>query len=328
MDNKDKNKRKIVLMFPGQGSQYAGMGMDYLELLNKSNNYFEAASKSLQEDLIKIISGDNGNNARLENTFYSQVSIFTLSAAISDYLFKKKYLDKACIFAVTGHSLGDYSALYTCRFFDFKEGLEIVKCRGKLMSESNEKMDGMMAAVLGANYQTLKNLLLDYKNKFKEEVYLANYNDYSQIVISGRRKNMEKAIEFLKENGLRKVIPLKVKIASHTPLMKDVSEKLGKYFYNIVLNDPQINFYSSTSLIYPKKEEIKFVMEQQLVIPINWVNSIEYFLSHEVNTFIEIGPGRVLSGLVKRIADKNSKNVLIFNTDKLSDLNNLIESLN
>jgi [acyl-carrier-protein] S-malonyltransferase len=327
MDNKDKNKRKIVLMFPGQGSQYAGMGMDYLELLNKSNNYFEAASKSLQEDLIKIISGDNGNNARLENTFYSQVSIFTLSAAISDYLFKKKYLEKDCIFAVTGHSLGDYSALYTCGFFNFKEGIEIVKCRGKLMSSANEQMDGMMAAVLGTDYQTLENLLLDYKNIFKEEIYLANYNDYSQIVISGRQKNMEKAIGFLKENGVRKVIPLKVRIASHTPLMKDVSEKLGKYFQSIVLNDPQINFYSSTSQIYPKKEEIKFVMEQQLIIPINWVKSVEYFLSNEVNTFIEIGPGKVLSNLVKRIADKNSKNVMIFNTDKLSDLNNLIESL-
>lgn len=196
------------------------------------------------------------------------------------------------------------------------------------MSEANEKMDGMMAAVLGTEYRTLESLLLDYKNKFNEEVYLANYNDYSQIVISGRRSNMGKAIEFLKENGVRKVIPLKVKIASHTPLMQDVSEKLGKHFTNIVLNDPQINFYSSTSLIYAKKEEIKSVMQEQLVIPINWVGSIEYFLNHEVNTFIEIGPGRVLSGLVKRIADKDSKNVLIFNTDKLSDLNNLIENLN
>jgi len=124
------------------------------------------------------------------------------------------------------------------------------------------------------------------------------------------------------------VLPLKVKIASHTPLMKNVSEKLGEYFCDITLNDPQIDFYSSTSMSYPKKEEIKFVMEQQLVIPINWVSSIEYFLSKEVNTFIEIGPGRVLSGLVRRVADKSSKDVMIFNTDKLTDLNNLIENLN
>ncbi|MHB1376260.1 MAG: ACP S-malonyltransferase [Candidatus Humimicrobiaceae bacterium] len=327
MENKDKNKQKTVLMFPGQGSQYTGMGMDYMALLNKSGNYFEAASELLQEDLIKIISGGNGTSEKLENTFYSQVSIFTLSAAISDYLFKEKYLDRAGIFAVTGHSLGDYGALYACGYFNFKEGFDLVKCRGKLMSEANVKMDGMMAAILGTDYLTLKNLLQEYKTKFKEEVYLANYNDYSQIVISGRREDVGKAIDFLRENGLRKIIPLKVRIASHTPLMKDVSENLGKYFCSLALNDPQVNFYSSTSMIYPKKEEIKSVMEKQLLIPINWVSSIEYFLGNGVNTFIEIGPGRVLSGLVKKIADKNSKDVLIFNTDKLVDLNNLTENL-
>ena len=328
MENKDKNKQKIVLMFPGQGSQYAGMGMDYLDLLNKYNNYFEAASELLQEDLIKIISGNNGANDKLENTFYSQVSIFALSAAINDYLFMEKYLDRAGIFAVIGHSLGDYSALNACGYFSFNEGFELVKHRGKLMSEANEKMDGMMAAILGTDYLTLKNLLEEYKTKFKEEVYLANYNDYSQIIISGRRSDVLKAIDFLKENGLRKIIPLKVKIASHTPLMKDVSLNLGKYFCNLTLNDPNINFYSSTSMIYPKKEEIKTIMEQQLLIPINWVSSIEYFLDNGVNTFIEIGPGKVLSGLVKRIADKSSKDVLIFNTDKLTDLNNLRANLN
>jgi [acyl-carrier-protein] S-malonyltransferase len=327
MENINKDKRKTVLMFPGQGSQYAGMGMEYMDLLLKSGNYFAAASGLLREDLIKIISGNNGASEKLEDTFYSQVSIFTLSAAINDYLFKEKYLDKAEIYATTGHSLGDYGALYSSGYFNFEECFNIVKCRGKLMSEANLEMDGMMAAILGTDYLTVNNLLQDYKIKFKGEVYLANYNDYSQIVISGSREDVNKAIDFLKENGLRKIIPLKVRIASHTPLMKDVSEDLGKYFYSLDLNDPQINFYSSTSLIYPKKVEIKSVMEQQLLIPINWVSTIEFFLGNEVNTFIEIGPGKVLSGLVKRIADKNSKDVLIFNTDKLADLNNLTENL-
>ena len=109
--------------------------------------------------------------------------------------------------------------------------------------------------------------------------------------------------------------------------MKEVSEKLGKYFCDITFNEPVIDFYSSTSMIYAKKAEVKYVMEQQLLIPINWVASIEYFLSNKVNIFIEIGPGKVLSGLVKRIAEKNSKDVLIFNTDKLADLNNLTENL-
>ncbi|MHB1346117.1 MAG: ACP S-malonyltransferase [Candidatus Humimicrobiaceae bacterium] len=323
----NKIKRKIVLMFPGQGSQYAGMGIDYIDLLTKSNDDFSNASEALGEDLINVISGNNGNTANLENTFYSQVSIFTLSASISDYLFDKKYLDRTSVLAVIGHSLGDYGALYACGFFNFKDGIDIVSHRGKLMADANEKMDGMMAAVLGTNYETLKNLLLDYKDLYKEEAYLANYNDYSQIVLSGKRKILEKAIDFLKEKGVRKVIPLKVKIASHSPLMKEVSEKLGKYFRDIVLRDPLSNFYSSTSLDYPKKEKIMSVMEEQLVIPINWVKSIEYLLGQKADTFIEIGPGKVLSNLVKRIAEKNSTDVSVFNTDKLSDLNNLIESL-
>lgn len=323
----NKIKRKIVLMFPGQGSQYAGMGMDYIDLLTKSNNDFSNASEALGEDLIDVISGNNGNTANLENTFYSQVSIFTLSASISDYLFDKNYLDRTSVLAVIGHSLGDYGALYACGFFNFKDGIDIVSHRGKLMADANEKMDGMMAAVLGTNYEALKNLLLGYKDLYKEEVYLANYNDYIQIVLSGKRENLEKAIDFLKEKGVRKVMPLKVRIASHSPLMKEVSEKLGEYFRDIVLHDPQSNFYSSTSLDFPKKEKIKSVMEEQLVIPINWVKSMEYLLGKKADTFVEIGPGKVLSNLVKRIAEKNSMDVSVFNTDKLSDLNNLIESM-
>jgi len=325
MDN--KNNRKTVLMFPGQGSQYEGMGMDYIDLLNKSNNDFNIASDLLGENIADVITGNNVNSAALDNTYYSQVSIFTLSAAINDYLFEKKYLDISSVLAVMGHSLGDYSALYSCGFFNFRECLEIVAYRGKLMADANEKMDGMMAAVLGTDYDTIKNLLANYRNSSNEEIYMANYNDYSQIVISGKRDNMEKAIGFLKENGVRKVIPLKVKIASHTPLMKDVSERLGEYFKGIVLNEPKLNFYSTTYLGFPKREEVKSVMKDQLVIPINWVKSIEYFLNQKADTFIEIGPGKVLSNLVRRISEKNSLDVSVFNTDKLSDLNNLIESV-
>lgn len=321
------DKNKIVLMYPGQGSQYAGMGLKYLDILNEFNSYFNQASETLNEDLIEIISGSDGKAVKLENTLYSQISIYTLSAIISDHLINHQFLKKDYIFAVTGHSLGDYSALYLSGYYDFKQGLELVKYRGTLMSKANEKMDGMMAAVLGTDYKALEDLLINYKDKFKEEVYIANYNDYGQIVISGERSNVEKAIDFLKENGLRKIIPLKVKIASHTPLMKDVSVKVGEYLDNITLDNPVFNFYSSTSLSYPKKKEIRLVLEQQLISQVNWVKSIEYFLEEGANIFLEIGPGKVLSGLVKRIAEKNSKDVLIFNTDKISDLNSFKDFL-
>ena len=317
-------KNKIVLMFPGQGSQYKGMGLDYSTVSNKFNDYFNLASELLNESLSDIISDINDNSTKLDNTLYSQISIYTLSSVIFDYLFEQKFLKKDDIFTVSGHSLGDYSALYASGYYSFKDGLKLVKYRGSIMAEANEKMDGMMAAVLGADYESLENLLIQYKDKFKEEVYIANYNEYSQLVISGRRYSIEKAIDFLEENKIRKIIPLKVKIASHTPLMKDISVKVGDYLKNIILNEPVFNFFSSTSLIYPKMEEIKSVLENQLISQVNWVKSIEYFLNNEVNVFIEVGPGKVLSGLTKRIAEKNQKKeVLIFNTDNLSELNNL-----
>ncbi|MCL4386185.1 MAG: ACP S-malonyltransferase [Actinobacteria bacterium] len=316
-------KNKTVLMFPGQGSQYKGMGLDYNTVSDKFNDYFNLASDLLNESLYDIIAGINDNSTKLDNTLYSQISIYTLSSVIFDYLFEQKILKKEDIFTISGHSLGDYSALYASGYYSFKDGLKLVKYRGSIMSEANEKMDGMMAAVIGVDYKSLENLLIQYKDKFKEEVYIANYNEYSQLVISGKRSGIEKAIDFLKENKIRKIIPLKVKIASHTPLMKDISLKVGDYLKNIILNEPVFNFFSSTSLIYPKIQEIKSVLENQLISQVNWVNSIEYFLNNEVNIFIEVGPGKVLSGLTKRIAEKNQKEVLIFNSDNPSELSNL-----
>lgn len=197
------------------------------------------------------------------------------------------------------------------------------------MAEANEKMDGMMAAVIGIDYNSLSDLLAKFKERYKKEVYIANYNDYSQIVLSGIRKNIEKAIDFLKENAVRKIIPLKVKIASHSPLMVDISTRLGGYVKIMEMeNKPFINFYSSTSQGYCKEEELWNVLKMQLTSQINWVKTVEYFLNEGVNVFIETGPSKVLSGLVKRIADRSGRNILIFNTDRLSDLNNLKNFLN
>ncbi|MCE5329283.1 ACP S-malonyltransferase [bacterium] len=325
----DKKKDKIVLMYPGQGSQYTGMGLEYLDCLDDFRNYFSSASDVIEEDLLEIIFNKNNSGFKLENTLYSQISIYTMSAVINDYLFKNCFLKKNCVFALTGHSLGDYSALYASGCFNFADGLKLVKYRGQLMAEANEKMDGMMAAVLGTDLSTLESSLIDFKKRYIEEVYIANYNDYSQIVISGTRSNVENAIEFLKEKGIRKIIPLKVKIASHTPLMREVAINLGNYIRDMKIDNPSINFYSPTSLNYPGREELSFVLENQLTSKINWVKTIEYLLNNEaVDIFIEIGPGKVLSGLVKRISEKNNKDVLIFNTDKMSDINNFKDFLN
>lgn len=326
MDNK---RSKIVLMYPGQGSQYIGMGSDYLSCVDDFKSYFNLASDMIQEDLLAIIFDKNDLGFKLENTLYSQVSIYTLSALINDYLFKNCFFKKNDVFALIGHSLGDYSALYASRCFDFVEGLKLVNKRGRLMAEINEDMDGMMAAVLGTDLDAIESVLSDFKKEYGKEVYVTNYNDYNQIVISGIRNDMENAIEFLKGKGIRKIIPLKVKIASHTPLMKSVAINLENYIKNMNLNNPSIDFYSATSLGYRGKEELGSVLKNQLTSRINWVKTIEYLIFEEgVDIFIEIGPGKVLSGLVKRISEKNNKKIFVFNTDRMSDINDLKKFLN
>jgi [acyl-carrier-protein] S-malonyltransferase len=320
-------ENKIVLMFPGQGSQYIGMGLSYKTANSNYNKYFNLASKLLNENLLDIVENSSDVN-KLENTLYSQVSIYTLSAVIFDYLLNEKILNKNDIFSVIGHSLGDYSALYACGYYDFKDGLELVKYRGSIMSDANEKMNGMMAAVIGVEYDYLNDLLEKFKEKNKEEVYIANYNEYNQIVISGLSSDVQKATQFLKENDVKKIIPLKVKIASHTPLMKDVSSNLEQYLNNVLFKEPNFKFFSSISLTYPKIEEIKVNLKNQLLNQVNWVKSIEHFLNEEVNVFIEIGPGKVLSNLTKKIADKNQKEVQIFNSDNIENLINIKNYLN
>jgi [acyl-carrier-protein] S-malonyltransferase len=182
----------------------------------------------------------------------------------------------------------------------------------------------MMAAVLGAESGPIEKVL----ESFKDRVFIANYNDYTQIVISGYADDTRKAIEALKESGIKKVIPLKVSIASHCPIMADVSDKLGSFIdENIDFNDPGLPFLSTTEVDYIGGKGLKNTLTGQLVNPIRWYSSIESCLDKGIDTFIEIGPGKVLSGLVMRIARKNNKKVSIMNTNDLKDIEVLLEKL-
>ncbi|MCL5071325.1 MAG: acyltransferase domain-containing protein, partial [Actinobacteria bacterium] len=179
-----------------------------------------------------------------------------------------------------------------------------------------------MAAVLGAEISAVENVLEKYKNS----VFLANYNDYSQIVISGIKEDLIKAGDDLKSAGAKRVIELKVNIASHCPLMRDASKKLAEYFdaSHIVFGKSEIDFFSSTEVAYVKENEVKGALIRQLINPVQWVESIENLLNSGFRKFIEVGPGKVLSGLVKRIASRPGyEGAVILNTDNLHDLENL-----
>jgi [acyl-carrier-protein] S-malonyltransferase len=325
------NKKNIVLMFPGQGSQYLHMGGNFLSANKKYIHYFDTASIAAGKNIIDIIEDNNGMGELLNNTRYSQIAIYTLSCALNDYLLNEKIInaDKICIAA--GHSLGDYSALYACGAFNFKEGAQLVCFRSRAMAETAEKSgrNMAMAAVIGLYPADIEEVLKSFKGK----VYMANINDCLQTVISGYAEDIIKASEALKKEGAKKVITLKVNIASHCPLMKQPSEMLENYLTENFkkFNDLKIKFFSSTEVREIKAGQLRDTLTGQLLNPVRWKDSIEKIVSgftcnsgngnFEKLVFIEIGPQKVLSGLVKRIlSDKNPEDFEIFNTDSIEEI--------
>ena len=320
------NMKKAALMFPGQGSQYINMGKDFLDNNREYRKYFEISSEIIGRDIVDIIHNRSGEGSLLDKTQFSQISIYSLSCAVNDYIMNRMSIRKECLNTVLGHSLGEYSALYSSGMYDdYMQGAKLVACRGKIMGSTGDRIQVMMAAVIGADLDMISDIIDSYKDR----VFIANFNDYSQTVISGYREDVKKAASELVQKGARRVIPLKVSTASHCPLMREVSLQLEEFIEdNISFKDPDLRFFSTTKVSYIGKENIKKVLIKQLIEPIRWIDSIEYLLSRNVEIFIEVGPGRVLSGLVKRIAGKNKiKNIKILGTDKWEDIKNLKDVL-
>ncbi|MGM0366641.1 MAG: ACP S-malonyltransferase [Actinomycetota bacterium] len=304
---------KVALMFPGQGSQRQGMGIDFINKNPRYADYFKQCSRAVGEDIIDIISGDSG---KLDKTEYSQPAIYSLSCALFDYLDSTVSISGSAGAAI-GHSLGDYSALYGCGAYGFKKGLELVVYRSRLMAEENRKAGGMMAAVLGVGPERIERII----DEFKLGIYIANYNHYSQTVVSGSRNRVREAVRVFKENGIRKVIPLRVGVASHCPLMAGVSKRLREYMdKNLDVGEFRIPFYSSTADDLISKTEVKKNLEEQLIKPIRWVDSINTLMDRGFDTFIEIGPKDVLGKLVKGIALQNKSRVDILKSEDTEQL--------
>jgi [acyl-carrier-protein] S-malonyltransferase len=306
-------------MFPGQGSQHSEMGKDFLNTFSDYKKYFEISSNIVKTDLLKIINEKNSKGL-LDDARFSQISIYTLSCILNDYIINELSINKECIHTFMGHSLGEYSALYGAGAYSFSRGAELVGYRSMITSKAGKKNKGMMVAILGEELTRI----IDMMEEFSGRVFIANYNDYRQIVVSGYENSVKELMEKLKLNGIKKMVVLRVGIASHCPIMKRVSDELGEYISNnIEFKDINLRFFSTTEVDYRNKEDIIKTLRGQLVSPVRWVESIEYLLKKGVNTFIEIGPGRVLTGLVGRIAGENGKEIILLNTDRMEDIENL-----
>ena len=307
------------VIFPGQGSQLVGMGKDLHNKYSLVQDLFKEADDTLGFSLSSLVL--NGPKENLDLTENTQPAIFLVSYSIFR-LIKEKFninLNKADFFA--GHSLGEYSALASAGVLSFSDTLKILKSRGKAMQSSVPKGEGGMVAVLGSEIEIIENLINE--NKTKYECYIANDNSTGQIVLSGNIKDLEKMMVDLKSANIRN-IKLPVSAPFHCKLMSKATSVMKEEIKKLNFKEPENILISNvTGKEISNTNELKDLLVKQIESRVRWRESVLLMIDKGVNQFIEIGPGKVLSGLVKRI-DKNVK-VSAINTEEDIKLININE---
>ncbi len=284
----------IGWLFPGQGSQYVGMGLDLKENSEKAKEYFDISNEIMNCDIQSIIF--NGPKELLKKTEYTQPAIYIVSV-ITGYLLIDKGLKPT---ALAGHSLGEYSALAIGGAFDFTTGLKLVKSRSENMAKAGMEKSGTMAALVGLDDETVINLCKSYEGN--GVVVPANFNSPGQVVISGNISAVEWAITSSKDAGARMAVELNVSGAFHSPLMSPARENLAEMINSLEISDTVYPVFTNVDAKpVTKAIDIKSSLIQQLENPVLWAKSILEMKNKGINHFIEVGPGKVLQGLNKRI---------------------------
>jgi [acyl-carrier-protein] S-malonyltransferase len=285
---------KIAFLFPGQGSQFVGMGKQLAEQVPLAKEIFEKADQRLEFELSKIIF--EGPEEVLKKTEYTQPALLTMSTAVLE-VFKQYGISPDY---TAGHSLGEYSALVAANSLSFEDAVFAVRNRGLLMEEAVPAGIGTMAAVIGFEQERLEAITSEVSNG-GESVQIANLNCPGQIVISGTAGGVEEAGRLAKEEGA-KVIPLQVSGPFHSSLMKPAAEKFADVLSKISIHDTETPVIANvTAKPVTAGEEIKEKLIEQLYSPVRWEETVRELMNSGVDTFIEIGPGKVLSGLVKKV---------------------------
>ena len=307
------------VIFPGQGSQLVGMGKDLHDKYSLIQDLFKEADDTLGFSLSKLVL--SGPKEELDLTENTQPAIFLISHSIFK-LIKEEFkidLNRANFFA--GHSLGEYSALTSAGALSFSDTLKILKIRGKAMQSSVSKGVGGMVAVLGSKIETIENIINENKNKY--ECYIANDNSLGQIVLSGKISDLEKMMVDLKAANIKN-IKLPVSAPFHCKLMSKATHIMNEEIEKLNFKEPlNILISNVTGKEISNTNELKDLLVKQIESRVRWRESVTRMIEKGVNQFIEIGPGKVLSGLVKRI-DKNVK-VSAINTEEDIKLININE---
>ncbi len=309
--------KRIAFVFPGQGSQCLGMGKSFYDRHAVAKKIFEEANDALGYDIKKF--SFEGPQEELDRTENTQPALLTASIAALRVLRENSDCIPACL---AGHSLGEYTALVAAGSLDFRDAVRLVRLRGKFMQESVPEGTGRMCAIIGLNVDEVFHICAEATVE-DDVVVPANINSPEQIVISGHAGAVERAAAIAKEKGAKMVIPLRVSAPSHSPLMAKAAERLRGELDKLEFKNFSVPVLTNVEATAADLGSIKDLLERQLTSPVRWVDIIKRMKKDNIESILEIGPGRVLSGLVKRI----EKGINSFNLSEAGDMEKVLDAL-
>ncbi|MBS00895.1 MAG: [acyl-carrier-protein] S-malonyltransferase [Candidatus Marinimicrobia bacterium] len=305
-----------AFLFPGQGSQKVSMGYDLYKKTDIGKKYFNLANEIMDCDIKDIIF--NGPDEKLKETYYTQPAIYIVSVIIGKILMSMGYIPKM----VAGHSLGEYSACTISGSFSFENGLSLVKLRAENMQIAGKTNPGTMAAIIGLSSEDILEICTSTSTE-TNVVVPANYNSPNQIVISGNNSAVQNAMQEARNTGARLVKELNVSGAFHSPLMETAKSALSEALDKIDINDSDIPVYSNVNAQPTfNANEIRINLKNQVDSPVLWTNTIVNMKNDNALKMIEVGPGKVLQGLTRKI-DKDLESFGVENLDQINEIDNV-----